>query len=69
MTSVGGNKYSMISSIRDDFSSCARLYYISHQSDATEVFKQFLVDLRVEGISSEVVVVVPSDNSGEFNQR
>ena len=41
--------------------------FILHKSDATEAFKQFLADLRVEGIPSEVVVV-RSDNGGEFNQ-
>ena len=53
--------------IRDDFSRYAWLYFISHKSDAAEAFKQFLADLRVEGIPSEVVVV-RSDNGGEFNQ-
>ena len=65
VTSMGGNKYPMI--IRDDFSRYAWLYFISHKSDAAEAFKQFLADLRVEGIPSEVVVV-RSDNGGEFNQ-
>ena len=65
VTSMGGNKYPMI--IRDDFSRYAWLYYISHKSDAAEAFKQFLADLRVEGIPSEVVIV-RSDNGGEFNQ-
>ena len=65
MTSMGGNKYPMI--ISDDFSRYAWLYFISHKSDAVEAFKQFLADLRVEGIPSEVVVV-QSDNGGEFNQ-
>ena len=44
------------------------MYFISHKSDATEAFKQFLADLRAEGIPSEVVVV-RSDNGGEFNQE
>ena len=65
MTSMGGNKYPMI--IRDDCSRYAWLYSISHKSDAAEAFKQFLADLRVEGIPSEVVVV-RSDNGGDFNQ-
>ena len=65
VTSMGGNKYPMI--IRDDFSRYAWLYFISHKSDAAETFKQFLADLRVEGILSEVVVV-RLDNGGEFNQ-
>ena len=43
------------------------MYFISHKSDASEAFKHFLADLRVEGIPSEVVVV-RSDNDGEFNQ-
>ena len=62
---MGGNKYPMI--IRDDLSRYTWLYFISHKPDAAEVFKQFLADLRVEGIPSEVVVV-RSDNGGEFNQ-
>ena len=65
VTSVGGSMYPMI--IRGDFSRYAWVYFISHKSDATETFKQFLADLRVEGIPSEVVVV-RSDNGGEFNQ-
>ena len=65
VTSMGGNKYPMI--IRDDFSRYAWLYFISHESDVAEAFKHFLVDLRVEGIPSEVVVVRP-DNGGKFNQ-
>ena len=44
--------------IRNNLSRYAWLYFISHKSDATEAFKQFLADLRVEGIPSEVVVVV-----------
>ena len=66
VTSMGGNKYPMV--MRDGFSRYAWLYFISHKSDAAEAFKQFLADLRVEGIPSEVVVV-RSDNGGEFNQR
>ena len=55
VTSVGEDKYPMI--IRNDLSRYAWLYCISHKSVATEAFKQFLADLRVEGIPSEVVVV------------
>ena len=65
VTSMGGNKYPMI--IRDDFSRYAWLYFISQKCDAAEAFKQFLADLRVEGIPLEVVVL-RSDNGGEFNQ-
>ena len=43
------------------------MYFIGHTFDATEAFKKFLADLRVEGIPSEVVVV-RSDDVGEFNK-
>ena len=65
VASMGENKYPMI--IRDDFSRYAWVYFISHKSNAAEAFKQFLADLRVEGIPSEVVVV-RSNNGGEFDQ-
>ena len=65
VTPMGGNKCPMI--MRDDVSLYAWLYFISHKSDAAEAFKQFLADLRIEDIPSEVVVV-RSDNGGEFNQ-
>ena len=65
MTSMGGNKYPMIT--RDNFSRYAWLYLISHKSDTTEAFKQFLAYLIVGGIPSEAVVV-RSDNGGEFNK-
>ena len=42
-------------------------YRVMHKSDAAGAFKQFLAELRVEGIPSEVVVV-RSYNRGEFNQ-
>ena len=61
----GGDKYPMI--MGDCFSCYPWLYFISHKSNATEAFKQFLADLRVEGVPSEVVVV-RSDNGGESNQ-
>ena len=64
LTSAGENKYPMI--IRDYFLRYAWLYFIFHKSDATEAFKKFMADLRVEVIRSEVVVV-RSDNGGEFN--
>ena len=65
VTSIGGNKYPMI--IKDAFSRYTWLYFIYHKFDAAEAFKQILADVRVEGIPSEVVVV-QSDNGGEFNQ-
>ena len=65
VTSMGGNKCPMI--MRNYFSLYAWLYFISHKSDAAEEFKQFLADLRIGYIPSEVVVV-RSDNVGEFNQ-
>ena len=53
--------------IKDGFSRYAKLYIIFHKSDAAEAFKHFLADLKVEGIPSEVMVV-RSDNGGEFTQ-
>lgn len=53
--------------VRHDFSRYAWLYFISHKSLATEVFKMFLTCLKVDGIPSEVVVV-RSDDGGEFNE-
>ena len=55
VTSMGGDKYPRI--ISDGFLRYAWLYFISHRSNTTKAFKQFLADLRVKGISSEVVVV------------
>ena len=52
VTSMGGNKYPMI--IRVEFARYALLCFISHKSDATEAFKQFLADLEVGCISSEM---------------
>ena len=66
LTSMGENKYPMI--IRDDFSRYARLYFISYKSDDTETFKKFLADLRVVVVIPLEVVVVRSENGGEFNQ-
>ena len=54
--------------VRDDFSRYAWVYFISHESDATEAFEKFLTDLRVEGIPSEVVVVRSDGGGGEFNE-
>ena len=65
MTSMGGDKYPMIT--RDDLSRYAWLYLISHKSDTAKAFEQFLAYLIVEGIPSEVVVV-RSDNGSEFNK-
>ena len=55
VTSVGKNKYPMV--VMGDISRYAWLYFISPKSDSTEAFKEFLADLRLEGIPSEVVVV------------
>ena len=38
-----------------------------HGSDSAEASKEILADLRVEGVPSEVVVV-RSDDGGEFNE-
>ena len=43
------------------------ILYFSHKSDSAEAFEKFLADLRVEGVPSEVVVV-RSDDGGEFNE-
>ena len=66
VTSVEGDKYRMV--VRDDFSPYAWAHFIFHEYDAIQALKKFLADRRVEGILSEVVVV-RSDNGGEFNQR
>ena len=63
VASIGGNKYPMI--VRDDFSRHAWMYFVSHKHDAASAFEKFLVDLRVEGTPSEVVIV-RSDDGGEF---
>ena len=63
VTSVGGSKYPMI--VRDNYSRFAWMYFVPHKSDAADAFA--LADLRVEGIPSEVVVV-RSDDGGEFNE-
>ena len=65
MTFVGGNRYTMV--VRDDFLRCAWVYFICHTCGATEALTKCLTDLRVEGVSSEVVVV-RSDSGGEFDQ-
>ena len=44
--SMGGDKYLRI--ISDGFLRCAWLYFISHRSNTTKAFKQFLADLRVK---------------------
>lgn len=42
------------------------LYFIHAESDATEIFKNFLVDVRADGNPS-VVKCVRSDGGGEFH--
>ena len=71
VTSMGGNKYPRI--ISDGFLRYAWLYFISHRSDTTKAFKQFLADLRVKGIPSEAAVVrqitlvsSPKENTDSF---
>ena len=53
--------------IRDDYSRFAWMYFVPNKSDAADAFAKLLADLRVEGIPSEVVVV-RSDDGGEFNE-
>ena len=43
------------------------MHFIPLKSDTTDAFKKFLVDLRIEGIRSEVVVV-RSDDGDDFNE-
>ena len=71
VTSMGGNKYPRI--ISDGFLRYAWLYFISHRSDTTKAFIQFLTDLRVKGIPSEAAVVrqitlvsSPKENTDSF---
>ena len=66
VASMGGNKYPMI--VRDDFSRhIIWMYFVSHKYDAASAFEKFLVDLRVEGTPSKVVIV-RSDDGGEFTE-
>ena len=51
--------------VRADVSRHAWMYFVSHKHDAASAFQEFLVDLRVEGTPSEVVIV-RSDDGGEF---
>ena len=54
--------------MRDYVSRFSWVHLIFHKkSEATEAFKKFLADLRVEGIPSEFVVV-RSDDGGKFNE-
>ena len=56
VASSGGNKYPVI--VRDGF--------FSHKYDAASAFEKLLADLRVEGTPSEVVMIMRSDDGGEF---
>ena len=62
----GGNRYPM--KVRDDFSCQACMYFVSHKHNAASAFEKFLHNLRVEGISSEIVIV-RSDDGGDFMEE
>ena len=62
--SIGGNNYTCL--IRDDFTRMTWVYFLRKKSDATEAFKQFLADVRADGVPS-TVEVVRSDGGGEFS--
>lgn len=61
--SIGGNIYTCL--IRDDFTRMTWVYFLRRKSDATEAFKQFLADVRADGVPS-TVEIVRSDGGGEF---
>ena len=56
--SLGGKNYTCL--IRDDFTRMTWVYFLRNKSDATDAFKQFLADVRADGVPS-VVEVVRSD--------
>ena len=60
--SDGEKRYTLI--VRDDFSRYTWVYFMRHQSDAAETFKQFLSDTRADGVPSQVVTV--RSDGGEF---
>ena len=63
--SIGRKKYPM--SIRGYYSRYTWMNFISPKSDAADTFAKFISDLRLEGITSEVIVI-RSDDGGEFSE-
>ena len=64
MASIGSNKCPMMA--RDYFSRHAWICFVSHIYDVESDSEKLLADLRVEGTPSEVVVIVRSNDAGEF---
>ncbi|CAN0489046.1 unnamed protein product, partial [Laminaria digitata] len=52
--------------VRDDFSRHTWVHLMRHNSDAAELFEQFLADVRADDGVPSKVVVVRSDDGGEF---
>ena len=63
LKSHGGKRYTLV--VRNDFSRYTWVYFMRHESDAAETFKQFLSDTRADDVPSQVVTV-RSDGGGEF---
>ena len=63
VTSHGKKRYTLI--VRDDFLRYAWVYFILHESDAAEAFKQFLSNTRADRVPSQVVTA-RSGGRGEF---
>ena len=61
--SLERKRYTLI--VRDDFSRCTWVYFMRHKLDAAEMFEQFLVYTRADGVPSKVVIV-RTDGGGEF---
>ena len=56
-----GKKYVMI--VKDDFARYSWVYFLERKFDAGNAFREFLVDLRADGMPSKVKIV-RSDNEG-----
>ena len=51
--------------VKDDFTRYAWVYFLKQKSDTADAFKKFLVDVRADGVPSEVIIV-RSDDGGEW---
>ncbi|CAM9165641.1 unnamed protein product, partial [Laminaria digitata] len=61
--SLLGKRYVML--VKDDSSRYAWVYFLKHKSDDADAFREFLADVRTNGVPSKVEIV-RSDNGGEF---
>ena len=61
--SLLGKRYVMI--VKDDFTRYAWIYFLKQKSNTADAFKKFLVDVRADGVPSEVIIV-KSDDGGEW---